>query len=381
MKGMLTSIYMDNSRMPWASDPSIKIDRFDGRALLDFLPSTTASMIESGLRLDRDEDGIGNELRFQRWHDLVDRARLRVSEEQCLADNEEEWNDLVARHHALIGKLPDKHKETADAPSTTHNFAYNYGTETPHGETEMSQLAENELTALEEDNILEHLDDLSGRDRDYLDNLGAEFYIQDYYQLLRDAKQDQDARVMQLKVTAVNLERTLAGKKPLKASEIEGMLNSTAGEKDKRNQNIRRRGRRGRSSSPAHRGTRRSSPSYEPYLDSSSRSGSESPKKDKVEFIMEFEGESTARDEESWMDIEPSPPQSSTDATKSRSVSAKGAANTQHSHGAQASGRDSYSTGIESTKMSLAEKLKQRMRQGLDQSSRSLFGFHVVVLT
>jgi hypothetical protein len=62
--------------MPWASDPSVKIDRFDGRALLDFLPSTTTAMIESGLRLDRDEDGIGNELRFQRWHDLIDKARL-----------------------------------------------------------------------------------------------------------------------------------------------------------------------------------------------------------------------------------------------------------------------------------------------------------------
>ena len=63
--------------MPWASDPVIKIDRFDGRALLDFLPSTTPAMIESGLQMERDEDGIGNELRFERWHDLADKHRLR----------------------------------------------------------------------------------------------------------------------------------------------------------------------------------------------------------------------------------------------------------------------------------------------------------------
>lgn len=34
-------------------------------------------MIESGLQMERDEDGIGNELRFERWHDLVDKYRLR----------------------------------------------------------------------------------------------------------------------------------------------------------------------------------------------------------------------------------------------------------------------------------------------------------------
>jgi hypothetical protein len=62
--------------MPWPSDPSVRIDRFDGRALLDFLPTDNAAMVESGLRIERDEDGIGNELRFERWFDLVDKMRL-----------------------------------------------------------------------------------------------------------------------------------------------------------------------------------------------------------------------------------------------------------------------------------------------------------------
>lgn len=62
--------------MPWASDPSVRIDRFDGRALLDYLPSATPAMIESGLQPERDEDGVGNQLRFERWHDLADKARL-----------------------------------------------------------------------------------------------------------------------------------------------------------------------------------------------------------------------------------------------------------------------------------------------------------------
>ncbi|KAF9960721.1 hypothetical protein BGZ70_008511, partial [Mortierella alpina] len=191
------------SLMSWASDPVIKIDRFDGRALLDYLPSTTPAMIESGLQMERDEDGIGNELRFERWHDLVDKHRLRVSEEQCLAENEEEWNDLVARHHALIGKVSEKKRDGSETAPPAHPFGFNYGTESMEQEQEVGQLVDRELTALEEENVLDHLDDLSTRDRDILDSMGAEFYIKNYYRLLRHAKADEDARVNQLKMTAV----------------------------------------------------------------------------------------------------------------------------------------------------------------------------------
>ncbi|KAF9928933.1 hypothetical protein BGZ65_006014 [Modicella reniformis] len=270
-----------------------------------------------------------------------------------------------------------RHKEAADTSNSNHNFAFNYGTEVVQNETESGHLADRELTALEEESLLDHLDDLSGRDRDYLDSLGAEFYIQDYYRHLRTAKQEQDGRVMQLKVTAVNLERTLAGKKPLKAAEIEGLLTNAGNEKSDKKTLIRRRGHRGRSSSPARRGPRRSSPSYEPYRESSSRSGSESPKTDNVEFIMEFQGEGTGGDDESWMELEPSPlkgASGSQPVTKSWSLIANSKTTTQHisgtSHvqGIRGSENDSYPSGIAATKMSLAEKLKQRMRQGLDQS-------------
>lgn len=40
---------------------------------------------------------------------LLHELSILVSEEQCLAEMEEEWNDLVARHHALIGKTPEKY--------------------------------------------------------------------------------------------------------------------------------------------------------------------------------------------------------------------------------------------------------------------------------
>ncbi|KAF9928473.1 hypothetical protein BGZ67_006961 [Mortierella alpina] len=362
------------SLMPWASDPAIKIDRFDGRALLDYLPSTTPAMIESGLQLERDEDGIGNELRFERWHDLADKYRLRVSEEQCLAENEEEWNDLVARHHALIGKVSEKRRDGSDAATPAHQFGFNYGTESIEQEQEAGQLVDRELTSLEEENILDHLDNLSTRDRDILDSMGAEFYIKDYYRLLRRAKADEDTRVNQLKMTAVNLERTLAGKKPLKPSEIDG-LNNRCGRRNGQDRRVHNR-HRGRSASPAHRSTRRSSPSYAPYEERSSRSGSESPLMDKVEFIVEFQSNTSGKghDDEPEMDhhsisagmkLDDAAPSGS--SVEAWDKATKKPPTVQHRDVSRTS-KDLGTHGSSSLKMSLAEKLKQRMRQGLDQS-------------
>ncbi|KAG0082321.1 hypothetical protein BGZ92_011812 [Podila epicladia] len=285
--------------MPWASDPAIKIDRFDGRALLDYLPTETPAMVDSGLRMERDEDGVGDELRFERWFDLVEKSRLHISEEQCLAEMEEEWNDLVARHNALIGKTPEKKPEISAG-----SFGFNYGTKIVQNEDEGSyvgQMMDRELPAMEEENILEHLDRLSQQDRDTLDQLGAEFSIKDYYRMLRIAKRDQDDRVRQLKVTAVNLERAMAGKKPLKMSEIPGLEPLREGSRQGK-----RRRHRDRSFSPAYRSARRSSPSYAPYGSDSSRSGSESPnKEEKLEFISEFKNDSNAEtsDDEGIPDV------------------------------------------------------------------------------
>lgn len=113
---------------------------------------------------------------------------------------------------------------------------------------------------------------------------------------------------------------------------------------------------------------------------SSSRSGSEPPN-DNMEFIMEFEGENTPGDDESWMELERSPVQGGNDSTKSKSMPTKSGAVTQQSHSAQASERGPYPTGIAATRMSLSEKLKQRMRQGLGQTSKSQLHFHVITAT
>ncbi|KAF9372066.1 hypothetical protein CPB97_001493, partial [Podila verticillata] len=363
--------------MPWASDPAIRIDRFDGRALLDYLPTETPAMVDSGLRMERDEDGIGDELRFERWFDLVEKSRLHTSEDQCLAEIEEEWNDLVARHHALIGKTPEKKTESA----STGSFGFNYGTKIVNPEdqegSDVGQLMDRELPAMEEENILEHLDRLSQQDRDTLDQLGAEYSIKDYYRMLQHAKRDQDGRVRQLKVTAVNLERAMVGKKPLKMSEIPGLEPDHP--RESRSRHGKRRSRRDRSFSPAYRGIRRSSPSYAPYDSDSSRSGSESPKKENsLEFISEFKNDSNAETSDDDRGIPDSIPDSDRFKRAKMGSSPLDAKKSQLSttvvplpgrlSGVSSSSINSPTKGAADMKLSLAEKLKQRMRQGLDQS-------------
>ncbi|KAG0038990.1 hypothetical protein BGZ82_010105 [Podila clonocystis] len=304
--------------MPWASDPAIKIDRFDGRALLDYLPTETPAMVDSGLRMERDEDGIGDELRFERWFDLVEKSRLHISEEQCLTEMEEEWNDLIARHHALIGKNPEKKSETS-----TGSFGFNYGTKIVQNDDDGYGQMDRELPAMEEENILEHLDRLSQQDRDTLDQLGTEFSIKDYYHMLRIAKRDQDDRVRQLKVTAVNLERAMAGKKPLKMS---------------------------------------------------SRSGSESPKEDTLEFISEFKNDSNAEtsDDEGVPEVIPDSDRFKRTKMGSSPQDKRLSSSSIPSPPGRPWGVSSGSSSINPTKavadmkLSLVEKLKQRMRQGLD---------------
>ena len=96
-----------------------------------------------------------------------------------------------------------KRDSTAEGTAARPSFAFDYGTNAAQPESAVGQAPEKELTALEEENIFDHLDDLTSRDRYTLDALGKEFYIKDYYRVLRVAKEEEDERVNQLKVTAV----------------------------------------------------------------------------------------------------------------------------------------------------------------------------------
>jgi DNA gyrase/topoisomerase IV subunit A len=101
------------------------------------------------------------------------------------------------------GSTRTRKRNNIERPTARQSFAFDYGTTATQHDNAIGQAPEKELTALEEENIFDHLDDLTSRDRDSLDSLGKEFYIKDYYRVLRIAKEEEDERVNQLKVTAV----------------------------------------------------------------------------------------------------------------------------------------------------------------------------------
>nr|CAG8568242.1 6737_t:CDS:2 [Entrophospora candida] len=108
----------DKSLMLWQGDNETRIDRFDGRALLDYLPLNDPNV----LNMPTDERDFQEELNFERFRDLVENERRNVTESECLEDIEADWSSLLERHKAMMKKLQEK-------PEISNKFGYNYESE------------------------------------------------------------------------------------------------------------------------------------------------------------------------------------------------------------------------------------------------------------
>jgi hypothetical protein len=193
-------------------------NRFDARALLDYLPPvTTANSAEAG--------SLETEINFDRYRDLVDMRRLDVAEEDCLTRIEEEWNDLVKRKLSSQGndasKPSDEQSESsATAKGKDGSFAaipYIYEqvpTATPavdiaeeanqtHEEAIAGGEADNELTTA--DNIVKIVKHLSAEQKQTLSTIGLEFEIADIVERFLAEKDEQERAIrieLQRKVSA-----------------------------------------------------------------------------------------------------------------------------------------------------------------------------------
>ncbi|KAG1052928.1 hypothetical protein G6F43_004960 [Rhizopus delemar] len=244
--------------MAWQGNPDIKIDRFDGRSLLDFVPEPVQGLKEN----NEDSD----ELNFERYRDLIEADRLNITEAERLAQVEEEWTKLLDRHQAklaLIDRASNKGKSNA--------IGFDYGT------TKVTD-------------ILEYVDDLTERDKEILNNMSAKYGVKSYARLLRVAKKDRDAEL-----------------KALKKKQDEGKPKEPKKGRRKR----KRRRRRDDDLNGRDRYRRRYSPSYEPYRNddegSMTDSGSSMTEEDATdsdgsEFVIEFG--SHAPEEKSVADAE-----------------------------------------------------------------------------
>ncbi|KAI9027110.1 alternative splicing regulator-domain-containing protein [Phycomyces nitens] len=244
-----------NNLMPWQGDPDIKIDRFDGRSLLEFVPDPKAR--DAKLQPAEDKE-MSDDLNFERYHDLVEAERLRVSEHDRLAEVEEEWNQLLDRHKALLAMLTEK---KSDKPQ---GFGYDYGTNTANDDVVIDQGPQ----LLKETDILKYVDELNDRDRQTLNDMAKKYGIRSYARLLRVAKKDRDDELRDLK-----------------------KKDTTPREASQRSKDDKKRKKKSRRSSGPRGG--RESPSYEPYsrAQSDSETSAEEDMAEPSDVVIEFGSE------------------------------------------------------------------------------------------
>ncbi|KAL1917386.1 uncharacterized protein VTP21DRAFT_5042 [Calcarisporiella thermophila] len=328
--------------MKWQGDNTTRIDRFDARALLDFLPPTPSSRPPP---LPEDEREIMNELQFERYRDLVEADRLEISEEQRLNEVDAEWTNLLARHKALLSSL--------DPKKQAHGIAYDYGTTSKNDDKKQSELTEeeeDEMQLLKEEDILQYIDDLSEKERAVLNALASKYGIRNYFRLLRVAKRELEEKLCDLKADE-------EARRP---------------KQGKRSERRRARRRARRTSEGGSRYSSRDSPTYEAYGDyartesesESDENGNESEdggeEDAKEEFILEF-GSSDTPSTASVGDHE------RLEAEREEEFKRK-----QNASGPQSKPSSAPSAGASATKkLTPLEKLRLRMRQGLNQQIAS----------
>ncbi|KAI9303709.1 alternative splicing regulator-domain-containing protein [Cunninghamella echinulata] len=179
-----------NNLMPWQGDTNIKIDRFDGRSLLDYIPKY------ENIKIEEEEDDFSDreELNFERYHDLVEAERLNVAEKERLTTVEEEWTKLLDRHKALLAMINPK-------KSKNSTIGFDYGTSSASDPSLINDDEKNQESELLYDtDILEYVNDLTDKDKRILNEMGMKYGIRNYTRLLRVAKRDRDEELKQLKM-------------------------------------------------------------------------------------------------------------------------------------------------------------------------------------
>ncbi|KAI8084575.1 alternative splicing regulator-domain-containing protein [Halteromyces radiatus] len=321
-----------NNLMPWQGDTTVKIDRFDGRSLLD---STPQNNIDNTATLDDEDFSDREELNFERYRDLVETDRLHQTEKERLELVDEEWTKLLDRHKALLAMInPTKKKSNA--------IGFDYGTSTTSTIDYSTKDQESDL--LNETDILKYVNDLTEKDRDILNDMGRKYGIRNYVRLLRVAKRDRDEELNQLKAKQTNGN------------------NKSEGGKSRRKKR-RRRARRDQETGESTRRQRRSSPSYgEGYSDEDSDSDATddddygSSADDNSDFVIEFGSNSGSDGHQHRNEDGLSKSRRNTTPTiTSRNSSSNSAPPVQ---------------GMEK-KLTPMEKLKMKMRAGLEKTIQS----------
>ncbi|KAF0421750.1 alternative splicing regulator-domain-containing protein [Gigaspora margarita] len=309
--------------MQWQGDAETRIDRFDGRALLDYLPPDIPNLSI----LPTDERDLQEELNFERFRDLVENERRNVTEDSCLEEIEAEWTSLLERHKAMIKKLQEK------SDTNNQGFGYDYGTEK---QDEIP--SDEESHHLDEEDILDYVDDLTDKDRQTLNIMGKKYQIPDYTRLLRIAKRDREEKAQEFKESQKIKERKSRRHMSRKEDHSERihMLN-------------------------------RDSPTYEPYTDSDS-STSLSEEQEVGNFVIEFGNSeenasesSSSRSHKEELSLAPLQRGSLSHTRKNETLSS------QKANVISTSSHTNTNNKVPPKKLTPAEKLRLKLQMGLNK--------------
>eukprot|EP00850_Spirogloea_muscicola_P008277 SM000044S15924 [mRNA] locus=s44:65057:69059:- [translate_table: standard] len=173
--------------IPWNDKPDNLIDRFDGRALLDFIREYDSS--KRPVREPTDEEKeLEDRVNFERYRDLVKLKRKGLTDIESLAEVEQE---LAARAAAPVAAERPKQKAESTAGKGTYGqVAFSYGKAGNQANEESYDTDE------DDDDEEEDEEELSSEDSEdeKIEQIGQEHGIESYNRLVfleRKAKEEE----------------------------------------------------------------------------------------------------------------------------------------------------------------------------------------------
>ncbi|KAJ3023415.1 hypothetical protein HKX48_003332 [Thoreauomyces humboldtii] len=190
----------EDNLVKWQGDGVTKIDRFDARQLLDFLPTTTPAAQSS---VDEEEE-MEEELAFERYCDLIDHARLDKSESEIVQMIDEGWNHRLVQRDSLNESehLVEETKSSGARSGAAIGYDYSKPNPPATDSTESSDDGDNTdevppppshvFPVIHQEGLLGNLDQLKDDEITALNEMGQPFGIQNLYRCLRVIKREQE---------------------------------------------------------------------------------------------------------------------------------------------------------------------------------------------
>eukprot|EP00898_Chlorokybus_atmophyticus_P004573 jgi/Chlat1/5116/Chrsp33S05118 len=187
------AIESEHTLIPWNGKEDTKIDRFDGRALLDFIREYDRKLRPPRQKTEEEEE-LEENLNFERYRDLVRYKAKGFSDQQGLAD----VDNILEERAAAIADRSASRAETqkpAAAPGQYSSVGFSYDSGPPASSDSSD---ESEASSVESDQ------------EDKLDHAGQEYNIERFSSFIRKERREKAAEAAR---KAANGPDTPGGKK------------------------------------------------------------------------------------------------------------------------------------------------------------------------